>query len=745
MNTLHSLFSWILDVSLRASLLAGAVLCFQAALRGRISARWRYAMWLPVFFVLVAPVLPESRWSAEQFFAAKAQSLALPGVVDDALLPNTAIMPAVNTSVVGAVSKVEPAAFIDRRQMIVIAWIIGALITIIGGVGFYLATMRRIRLSTMPVSAALMDLVPLLSATIKLRRSPTVLVSRHVDSPAVTGLWRPVLLLPADFERTFSPAEIELVLKHELMHLKRHDLPVNALLCVLQALHWFNPLLWFAASRARLDRESACDAQVLASDERDCRNDYGHALLKVQTAYCPRGFSLGFVGIFASSEAVRTRVEAIVNHHRVHPLMGALAALLIGVLGLVGATHAQSEAAAKSPAKEDAPGDCKDATLLTEQSKDKGMTEMSKWFAIYKAVVNEAQKLQKEARDPVLSPEARAKSAADLGEKLKEARALEKELQQLQQTSATQLKMGQTATGSPAATVDGKVILSSDVARAITAQRQTIQFQHRDNPNAATEALAKLNTTALNSLIDRELVLAEFKRIGGSIKPSYLDDDTNKLIKEQFKGDREEFTAQLASQGITMEKFREMREKLIIIQIMRSKYGGKPDAPTADEVQRFYDAHQAQWRTSGRLKLSTITIPKHPAEQGSTVENQKRLAEDLHAKLAGGADFAALARAHSQDSRSARGGAWDEMDEKAFSPAMREPAMGTQVGQLTPLIEDTSAFIILRVDDKKLGTVSPLDSVRSEIEKKIKAERSAAEVEKWLAGLRAKADIKRFK
>lgn len=60
--------------------------------------------------------------------------------------------------------------------------------------------------------------------------------------------------------KTFLPAEAELVLKHELMHLKRCELPVNGLLCVLQALHWFNPLLWLAASHARQDRESACDA-----------------------------------------------------------------------------------------------------------------------------------------------------------------------------------------------------------------------------------------------------------------------------------------------------------------------------------------------------------------------------------------------------------------------------------------------------------------------------------------------------
>jgi parvulin-like peptidyl-prolyl isomerase len=84
------------------------------------------------------------------------------------------------------------------------------------------------------------------------------------------------------------------------------------------------------------------------------------------------------------------------------------------------------------------------------------------------------------------------------------------------------------------------------------------------------------------------------------------------------------------------------------------------------------------------------------------------------------------------------------MEAKMLSPVMREAAMNTKVGDVTAVIEDTSAFIILRVDEKKLGTVPPLDTVRSEIEKTIKAERSAVEVEKWLAGLRAKASIKRF-
>lgn len=67
--------------------------------------------------------------------------------------------------------------------------------------------------------------------------------SSAVDSPAVAGLLRPVLLLPASFPQGFSANEARMILLHELTHLARHDLPLNWLLCVLQALHWFNPLL----------------------------------------------------------------------------------------------------------------------------------------------------------------------------------------------------------------------------------------------------------------------------------------------------------------------------------------------------------------------------------------------------------------------------------------------------------------------------------------------------------------------
>ncbi|RYD72244.1 MAG: hypothetical protein EOP84_23470, partial [Verrucomicrobiaceae bacterium] len=65
MDTIDTLFVWFTAATIRGSLLVLLVLILQAALRRVISPQWRYALWLPALFVLIAPQLPQSRWSAE--------------------------------------------------------------------------------------------------------------------------------------------------------------------------------------------------------------------------------------------------------------------------------------------------------------------------------------------------------------------------------------------------------------------------------------------------------------------------------------------------------------------------------------------------------------------------------------------------------------------------------------------------------------------------------------------------------
>ncbi|MDB6075791.1 MAG: Peptidylprolyl isomerase [Verrucomicrobiaceae bacterium] len=295
-----------------------------------------------------------------------------------------------------------------------------------------------------------------------------------------------------------------------------------------------------------------------------------------------------------------------------------------------------------------------------------------------------------------------------------------------------------------AAIVNGKVITMSEVADAVAAQTQMIMLRNRDNPMQAQRELAELKTTALDSLIDRELVLAEFTKLGGTIKPQYVDDDINTLIREQFKGDRDGFVVELAKTGMTMKKFRELREKMIIVQVMRGKHGGHQAPPTPKQVEDYYKLHEDRWRDKDMLKISTITLPKFTSEAGSTPEKQRQLAEEIRAKVVAGADFGSMAKTYSQDSRAENKGEWDWMERKMMKPNMADAAFALKDGGVSKVIEDEAAFIIIYLDAKKLGTVTPLEKVRGDVEKMINAEQGKGSVDEWLASLRKKANIRKF-
>ncbi len=337
MNTLDSISQWLLSASLRASVLALVVLGLQFCLGRWLPAQWRHALWLPVVLVLMAPVLPSSRFSVENGFLVKpviVQSEAPFLVMQDALVETPTLAE--------PVSSWRPSV----QQILFAAWLLGAGgVLVVGGLG-YRRRLRRIAGESVVTNATITESVTGVARQLGLKHLPRVIVSSAVHSPAVAGLLRPMLLLPASFPKGFSAGEARLVLLHELTHLKRHDLPLNWLLCVLQALHWFNPLLWLAFARMRADRESACDAQVLGADVEDRRADYGHALLKLENVASHSALSLAFVGIFERT-GMRSRIRAIAMHRRSHPAWGMAAALMIVALILVGATRAQEVKAEK--------------------------------------------------------------------------------------------------------------------------------------------------------------------------------------------------------------------------------------------------------------------------------------------------------------------------------------------------------------------------------------------------------------
>ncbi|MEN5367038.1 TonB family protein [Stenotrophomonas sp. TWI273] len=102
--------------------------------------------------------------------------------------------------------------------------------------------------------------------------------------PALVGLWRPRIVVGPDFEQRFSPAEQDLILRHEHSHRRHGDPWANAALALLRCVFWFHPLLPWAARRFLRDQELACDARTV-DPHPALRRLYANALLKAQLVY----------------------------------------------------------------------------------------------------------------------------------------------------------------------------------------------------------------------------------------------------------------------------------------------------------------------------------------------------------------------------------------------------------------------------------------------------------------------------
>ncbi|HVR43943.1 MAG TPA: M56 family metallopeptidase [Thermoanaerobaculia bacterium] len=161
-----------------------------------------------------------------------------------------------------------------------------------------------------PVSAEIAAAAAEARARLGLDREVRLLASEFVHVPMIGGVGRPVLLLPASAEAW--PGDLrEVVLLHELGHLKRWDALTLVLTHVVTALYWFHPQVWIASATARRECERACDDLVLTAGTRP--SEYaGHLLSMVRLM--PEIESLGAVTLGMSRRSqLEGRLLAILH------------------------------------------------------------------------------------------------------------------------------------------------------------------------------------------------------------------------------------------------------------------------------------------------------------------------------------------------------------------------------------------------------------------------------------------------
>jgi bla regulator protein BlaR1 len=114
-------------------------------------------------------------------------------------------------------------------------------------------------------------------AKIEIRVSPGLL------EPGVVGLLRPILLLPAGIVERLTTRQMEAVLAHEFCHVRRRDNLTAAMHMLVEAIFWFHPLVWWIGARLVVERERACDEDVLRLGSEP--HVYAEAILNVCKHY----------------------------------------------------------------------------------------------------------------------------------------------------------------------------------------------------------------------------------------------------------------------------------------------------------------------------------------------------------------------------------------------------------------------------------------------------------------------------
>jgi beta-lactamase regulating signal transducer with metallopeptidase domain len=203
--------------------------------------------------------------------------------------------------------------------------------------------MQTVKREAVNVSPRLQHIARQVGVQVGLKRLPVIASSFISSGPLVTGLARPVVLLPAWFETDYDDTQQRAALAHELTHVRRGDLLALQLAELFIACMWFNPLAYYAHRAFRTDQEAACDADVLKTGTAS-PHAYGATLIKaVKSASQERPPAAASLPL---THALKERLSRMTHPTptRARRLAGGTATAVLGAAALIATSSVPANA-----------------------------------------------------------------------------------------------------------------------------------------------------------------------------------------------------------------------------------------------------------------------------------------------------------------------------------------------------------------------------------------------------------------
>ena len=338
-----------------------------------MTAKWAYLLWVVImirFVVFVAPPSPTSfqnllkpKVAAEQvlsqnrldyrtvYSAASPQDLFPTPVTTDPTVPT--VVP---------VAESGP----NLWHCVFLAWLTGVILLTIR---FFVGVSRVSRLirESRQASSELVRRFNSIKDQFGMNSDVSLRVSNELDTPAMAGLFRPVVLVPEWFEAKLDHQQQAIVFTHELVHIRRLDAWIQLVTRMIMTLHWFNPLVWWTWKKIADQRELSCDQLAIERlnsvhpecDTQALQRRYGNTILNISiysrtNSQGKRHLAPVLIGGFTSHDKslIKQRIAMLLKRKSHSRFSFAFAAVAISLLAAVGFTSAQTESSNENQSKD---------------------------------------------------------------------------------------------------------------------------------------------------------------------------------------------------------------------------------------------------------------------------------------------------------------------------------------------------------------------------------------------------------
>ena len=294
-------------------------------------------------------------------------------------------------------------------------------------------------------------------------------------------------------------------------------------------------------------------------------------------------------------------------------------------------------------------------------------------------------------------------------------------------------------TNDKVAVVNGTMIPKEDLDREAARVYQQLSISGK---SLGEPQLKEIQKEILETLISKELLYQESQIKGINIEDDAVTTQMNTL-KARFPGEVE-YKKALEQMVISETALKlELRKGLAIQKLIDQEIVQKTKV-SDEEIKAFYDGEPASFKKPEQVKASHILIKVEPDADDAKKAAARKKIEDVQMKIKKGGDFEALAKEYSEGHSGPKGGDLGYFGRGQMVKPFEETAFALKPGEVSDVVETRFGYHLIKVVDKKPGTIISYDETKDKIKQFLVQQKSRKQLDLYIEKLKGKAKIERF-